>query len=178
MIYGLSGAPLRADGDGNPLPLAGAINGACMRPARPFSPALLYAIYWQEMGRGHGRDPDGGASRLQDGADPDTGLMPDGTNAGRGAFQLTSSWPDNWQDPFVSACYAIDVFLSPAIAYWHGLEGYSGNDLVLLVAATYNEGLGAARDRHAAGDVDAGTTDHYGHSVLAYYLNIVSHGMP
>lgn len=90
-------------------------------------------------------------------------------DGGHGLCQLTASWPDDWADPATNLAYAWHVFLRPAIDYWHGLERYTGDDLVRLVSATYNEGLGAAIAWHARGDVDGGTTNHYAEGVLENY---------
>jgi hypothetical protein len=96
---------------------------------------------------------------------------------GHGLMQLTSSWPPvGWDDALTNVAYAWSNFITPALNYWHGLEQYTGDTLVLLVAATYNEGLSAARKYHASGDVDAETTDEYGHGVLAYYTSLENTG--
>jgi hypothetical protein len=95
---------------------------------------------------------------------------------GHGLMQLTASWPMNWNDALTNVNYAWSNFLSPALSYWHGLYQYTGSTLVLLIAATYNEGLGAAIKYHDAGDVDAGTTNEYGHGVLAYYNSLLTTG--
>ena len=93
-------------------------------------------------------------------------------DGGHGLCQLTSSFPENWDDPIANVDFAIEHFIEPALNYWHGLQQYSGDLLVLLVAATFNEGLRAAEKYHASGDVDAGTTDEYGHAVLGFYQKL------
>jgi hypothetical protein len=89
-------------------------------------------------------------------------------------MQPTSSWPDDWANPTANVAYAITEFILPAIHYWHGLQRFSGDTLVLLVSATYNEGLVAAQKYHARGDVDAGTSDEYGHAVLGFYKSLAA----
>ena len=158
--YGLSGAEVSALKN----KYAGYTNRAAN--SRNFSPPLLYAVAYRETIHGEL-----------------VGLWPSALtvvsgDGGHGLFQLTSSYPAAWEDPLINALYAIDVFLKPAMDYWHGLENFTGDTLVLLVAATFNEGLSAARAYHASGNVDAGTTDHYGHGVLAYYKNLVEKGTP
>jgi hypothetical protein len=156
------------------LPFAGDITAACVK--RNFSRDVLYAIGWREAIGEYGL---AAATKLQDGADPATGLMPDGTNAGHGAFQLTSSWPGNWQDVAISAIYAIDVFLQPnlnSIRIW--APALLGDELVKVLAASYNAGLTAAWNAHLAGNVDAATTNNYGAGVLAIYDSLVEIGRP
>lgn len=99
-------------------------------------------------------------------------------DGGHGLCQLTSSYPNDWYNPTVNATYAIKQFLVPAVNYWHGLHGYEGDTLLKLVAATYNEGLGAAQHYHEQGDVDAGTTNHYGQGVVDIYHNLTTKGTP
>ncbi len=152
-IYGVSGEVVKL-----PTRFAAEINGAAL--ARNFPPCFLGAIRERETG---------------DRADAATVISGDG---GHGAYQLTSSYPDNWQDVTASGIYAIDHFLMPAIQYWHGLHLFNGDTLVLLVAATYNEGLGAAIKWHEAGDVDRGTTNEYGHGVLAIFKRLAAMPRP
>ena len=155
MIYGISGAPIP-----NKLPYASNVAAACVQGDMP--PCFIYAIAWRETISVEGTElcPNAATYIAADNGD---GLM-----------QLTSSWADNWAIPTANAEYAIDEFILPAIRYWHGLQGFSGDTLVLLVAATYNEGLGAAEKYHASGDVDAGTTDEYGHAVLGFYTKLAA----
>ena len=153
MLYGISGAPIPGG-----LPYASQIASACA--TRNFPPCLAYAIAWRETITIEG-----------------TSLCPNAatfiaSDGGHGLCQLTASFPDDWMNPIANAGYAIDNFLVLALNYWHGLHGYSGDTLMLLVAATYNEGLGAAEKYHASGDVDAGTTDEYGHGVLQKYREL------
>lgn len=168
MIYGISGAPIPSE-----LPYAGPVMSACLGNSIP--PCFMYAIAWRETIREYGETA---AVCLQDGGNYTTGLLPDGSNAGHGLCQLTTSWPSAWPDPVINVTYAITEFILPAIRYWHGLQRFTGDTLVLLVSATYNEGLGAAEKYHARGNVDAGTTDEYGHGVLGYYRNLVAGNRP
>jgi hypothetical protein len=155
MIYGISGAPIPET-----LPYASPVTAACLQDDMP--PCLLYAIAWRESISGE-----------VNGEWPNAALVVAG-DGGHGLCQLTSSWPNDWANPIANVEYAITEFVQPAIHYWHGLQGYSGDTLVLLVAATYNEGLGAAEKYHASGDVDAGTTDEYGHGVLDNFTKLVA----
>jgi soluble lytic murein transglycosylase-like protein len=153
MIYGISGAPIK---NADLYPFAGESNGVAFEAN--FPPAWLYAHAWQESIR-------------EDGAASATVISSDG---GHGLMQLTSSYPDDWTDPRANLQYALSTFLYPAIDYWHGLYNYSGSVLMLLVAATYNEGLGAAKKWHSQGDVDGGTTNEYGHRIVATYGALIS----
>ncbi len=143
MKNGIVGGPLPAG-----LPYGVQIEAAC--DGNGFSPLLAYAIKINETGLPS--DP------------PDT-VSGDG---GHGLFQLTSSYPPDWADPFANASYAITQFLAPAYAYW-AAQGYIGDQLIKLVAATFNEGISAAIEAHVAGDVDAGTTNDYGARAVANY---------
>lgn len=127
------------------------------------APLLVYAIRLNETSEGF--PPDG----LQGGADPKTGLMPDGSNAGHGVMQLTSSWPSDWEDPAANIGYAIEHFIAPAWKDWVGIFAIKGDDLIRCIAASYNAGFDAARKAHIAGDVDAVTTDRYGDRALEHF---------
>lgn len=145
------------------LPYATQVATACVPKNMP--PCLLYAIAWRESIQG---EVNGSWTAA-------TVVSGDG---GHGLCQLTSSYPSNWSDPTANVSYAIDRFVLPAIDYWHGLHQFTGDTLVLLVAATFNEGLGAAEKYHARGDVDAGTTDEYGHGVLSIYRTLITGQRP
>ena len=92
---------------------------------------------------------------------------------GHGVLQLTSSWPINWTDPRASAEYAIEHFIEPAGDYWEPLAADTSS-LVRLIAATYNEGLGAAIRWHDRGNVDGGTTNDYAARALTVYERITT----
>jgi hypothetical protein len=130
---------------------------------RGVSPLLVYAIRLNETSEGF---PPGG---LQGGADPETGDMPDGSNAGHGIMQLTSSWPNDWSDPEANFKYAIEQFIEPDWNAWAEQTGLQGDGLVRAIAASYNAGLGAAMLAHKRGDVDAVTTNRYGERALEHY---------
>ena len=159
MIYGISGAPIPPA-----LPYAAAVTAACLHENMP--PCLLYAIAWRESISGE-----------VNGQWPDAATVVSSDN-GHGLCQLTSSWPDDWADPVANVNYAIEEFVLSAIRYWHGLQKFSGDTLVLLVSATFNEGLGAAEKYHAQGNVDAGASDSYGHGVLANYQKLIAGETP
>ena len=155
MLYGISGAAIPGG-----LKYAHEITMACA--ARNVPPCMVYAMAWRES-----------ISLEVDGAIPSAATVVSG-DGGHGLLQLTASFPDNWAIPYDNTLYAIDEFILPAIRYWHGLQGYCGDTLALLVFATFNEGLSAAEKYHASGDVDAGTSDEYGHGVLANLTKLVA----
>jgi hypothetical protein len=160
MRYGISGAPVPSG-----LPFAAQVMAASATAGVP--PCLVYAIKVNETGLGRVADV------LQDGA-LSTGLMPDGSNAGHGIFQLTSSWPLTWADPQANANYAVRCFISPAIEFWNGVHGYTGDALVRCVAASFNAGVGAAWLWHVEyNNVDAFDTDHYGARALKHYHDLI-----
>lgn len=154
MEYGISGAPLPAG-----FPCGSIIADAC--ESAGFFPLVVGAIKMNETGWSTNAD------ELQIGADATTLLLPDGSRAGVGLMQLTSSYPDNWRDPLATFLYAIHHFLIPALDAWK--NDLQGDDLVRAMAATYNGGLGAAEDGHAQGDLDLFTTDHYAQRALTHY---------
>ncbi len=146
MKDGIHGGPLPPN-----LPYATEIEQACEE--NNFSPMLAYAVKQNETG------PDDPADIVSAGG-------------GYGIFQLTSSYPSNWADPLANARYAITQFLQPAYAYWQA-QGFTGTTLVKLVAASFNEGLGAAIEYHAQGNVDIGTTNNYGERAVDNYVKLV-----
>jgi hypothetical protein len=155
MIFGISGAPIPAT-----LPYASNVTAACIQGDMP--PCFVYAIAWRESISGE-----------LEGLWPNASTVVS-TDNGHGLMQLTSSWPDNWAIPTANAEYAIDEFILPAIRYWHGLQQFSGDDLVRLVAATYNAGLGNAIKGHEAGNVDLYTTNNYAAGILANLKALVA----
>lgn len=166
MRWNISGAPLPFG-----FPFGAEIRAACAQ--RDFPPCFLGAIKWNETG--NSRDP----KQLQYGADPQTMLLPDGSNAGRGPFQLTSSWPENWEDPITSALYAVDDFLLPAVQQIRVQLGLSGDTLVRVAADCYNAGWGQMWAGHLGGDADWLTTGHnYGRRALAAYHSLIAGRMP
>jgi hypothetical protein len=157
VVYGISGATVPTD-----FPYA-AIFNRLGQIFPTFPPMLLASIAWRETLSV--MPPEAAATCVS------------GDN-GHGVCQLTTSWPDSWQDPETNIRYAWVEYVQPAIRYWHGLMGYAGEPLVKLVAATYNEGLAAAITYHNEGNVDAGTTNDYGNGVLQIYQSLVSTGKP
>lgn len=95
-------------------------------------------------------------------------------DGGHGLFQLTSSFPDNWQDPTANADYAASHFILPDWEVWVGRYGLYGDDLVRAIAASFNAGLGNAIRGHDIGNVDAYTTDNYGQRALSLYTKLVA----
>jgi hypothetical protein len=154
MRNGLSAGPLPAALN---LPYAADIERACEQ-APTFSPIVAYAIKINETGYD----------------DPPTIVSDDG---GHGLFQLTSSFPSDWQEPYSNAYYACQHFLIPAETYWSGL-GYQGDDLVRCIAAEFNAGRGGAMRGHDAGDVDEFTTNHYADRALTNYTALLNGQRP
>lgn len=155
MKYGVSGAPLPAGLDyGAPVSAAAS--------ASDFAPCWLYAHAWQETIKVEGMNA---ASALSG-------------DGGHGLFQLTASYPSNWEDPEANASYAITNYLQPAIAYWNGVRGIEGDALVKCVAAEYNAGRTNAIKGYDTGDVGRFTTHtagvSYANLVLTYYQQLSS----
>lgn len=161
MLNGISGASLPVG-----FPLRDAITAACAK--RNFPPCFAGAVKLNETELS--TDP----GELEEGADPATGCLPNGDNAGHGSFQLTVEWPIGWADPEVNCGFAIDKFLAPAITFWVG-KGFSGVDLVRAVAASYNAGTETVWEWHVKySDVDHGTTDRYGARALEHFKNLIA----
>ena len=167
MKRGISGAPIPKG-----LPFAAEISEACAK--YDFPPCLAYAIRQNETDSG--TDP----AVMQIGSVGD--FMPDGSNAGHGEFQLTSSWPSssnpdqNWSDPLANAMYALEVFLVPAWEFWTSNTDLQGNDLVRAISSSFNAGLQQSWQWHLEGNVDAGTTNGYGARALANYITLTTAG--
>jgi hypothetical protein len=156
MRNGLSAGPLPAH-----LPYGDAIQKAC-EGARyagltSFSPLVAYACAVNETIQG---EVNGSWSAA-------TVVSADG---GHGLFQLTSSFPVNWRDPYTNALFACEHFFMPAEAFWSSPPySLSGTALLRAIAASFNAGLGNALAGHRRGDVDAYTTAHYADRARAHY---------
>lgn len=126
--------------------------------------SVAYAIAWRESisGQVAGLWPNAATVLSDDG--------------GHGLFQLTYSFPDEWDDPYRNALYAIVTFLEPAETYWAQVE--QGDNLVRCIAAEYNAGRDLALKGHDEGDVDKYTTDNYAAAVLGFYHSILASGKP
>lgn len=131
-------------------------------------PCLVYAIRLNETSEG---DP---PTVLEDGANPDTGLLPNGDNAGHGIMQLTSSWPSDWANPSSNIEYAIAHFIKPDLEQAVIDTGLQGDGLIRFVGAAYNSGYGAALRNHNLGDVDLGDTNRYGDRVLKHFNDLIA----
>lgn len=158
MRNGLSAGPLPRI----PLPFRDEIERACEE--LNFSPLVAYAIKVNETNLS--TDP----GEIQIGADPKTLCMPDGSPCGVGIFQLTSSHPDGWRDPYVCALEAIRGWLIPAETFWSA-RGMQAEDLVRAIAASFNAGIGGAEQGHAEGDIGKFTTFSGGVSYADRALN-------
>jgi hypothetical protein len=153
MIYDISGRPIPKT-----LPYAATIQAPCVELG--FSPCLAYAIAWRESisGEVHGT------------WNAATVLSGDG---GHGLFQLTSTFPEGWDDENINVRYALSNFLIPAL-HQFARRGLRGEDLIRLVAASFNAGESAAWEAHLAGNVDLATTGNdYSTCVLASYGRLV-----
>jgi hypothetical protein len=131
-----------------------------------FSSPLAYAIAQRETIRG----------QIAGQWDARTIVSGDG---GHGLYQLTSSWPNpGWDDIDTNIDWALVHYLIPAMTTFAN-EGLQGENLVRIIAAAFNEGIGAAWTYHKQGNVDLGTTGHdYASDVLAQYLRIVNGQRP
>lgn len=152
MRNGISGTSIPAG-----LPNADSVSAACACGG-DFYPCLAYAIKWNETA---------------DLADAATVISADG---GHGLFQLTSSWPSDWEDPLANATYAVQHFLIPAEQYW--VRDFQGEDLVRAIAAEFNAGRDAVIRGHAEGDLDKYTTDNYAARALANYTKLIAGSKP
>jgi hypothetical protein len=158
MRWGISGEPVSET-----LLYAVPINDAGIKQG--FPPTLAYSIAWIESIQGEVNGK-WNAATVQS------------ADGGWGLFQLTSFHPDNWQDPYVNAHFAIQDWLLPDAIYWFRHYEYTGNDLIRCVAASFNAGLNGALKGHAEGDVGKYTTDRYPDRALAVYEKLVATGKP
>ncbi|HEX3549849.1 MAG TPA: hypothetical protein VHT53_05705 [Candidatus Elarobacter sp.] len=140
--------------------------------AANFPPCWLYAHGWQETIKVAGWIGTMGKT-------PATFISDDG---GHGIFQLTASYPNDWQDPKSNAAYAIQHFLVPAAQYWNSTYGATGDTLIRCVAAEFNGGRGGAEAGHAEGDVGKFTTHtdgvSYSDLVLKYFHQLAAGQAP
>lgn len=153
MLYDISGRPIPKT-----LPYAAAIQTPCLQLGYP--PCLAYAIAWRESisGEVHGS------------WNACTVLSSDG---GHGLFQLTSSFPEGWDNEDVNIRYALNSFLIPAL-HQFARRGLSGDVLARVCAAAFNAGEEAAWEAHLAGDVDLATTGNdYAGAVLATFHRLI-----
>jgi hypothetical protein len=152
MRDGISGDPVPES-----YPYSSATNTAAN--GHDFFPMVAYAIFWQESIGGE----------VAGNWIASTVVSPDG---GHGLGQLTSSWPENWENPYANADYAVVHFMLPAYQYWR--NSLQGPDLVRAIAASYNAGLGNAIAGHARGDLDKYTTDNYAARALVSYQRLLN----
>ena len=130
------------------------------------SPCLVGAIKINETGLGQGPTTENDISG----------------DGGHGIMQLTSSYPNDWQDPATNIAYAIEHFIVPAWNYWANANAFSaaqqGEALVKCIAATYNAGLGNVQEGFERGNVDLYTTNNYGERAVANYAALVGGTIP
>jgi len=160
MLYGISGASLPST-----FPFAAEINGTSVFCGA--SPCLVGGIAYVET-----------LSVLS----PDDARTYVSFDNGHGLFQLTSSWPQNWQAVTTATQFAIENFVVPAMTLWNHDYGYTGDTLVRCVAATYNAGLTNALKGHFQGNVGKYTTQSEGITydirVLNAYKTLASGALP
>jgi hypothetical protein len=172
MRNGIESGPLPNIG----LPFAAEIEKACALHDT-FSPLVAYAVKVNETSNSTD------AAEMQDGTVPGTDYLEDGSNAGHGIFQLTSSWPSDWADPYANAAYAIwhdDAVLQGLRAcetYWAN-QGVTGEGLVRAIAASFNAGINGAQQGHDCGNVDLNTTNNYGARALSHYQALAAGRSP
>ncbi|GAC1584006.1 MAG: hypothetical protein NVS3B7_19400 [Candidatus Elarobacter sp.] len=131
------------------------------------SPCALYAIAWRETLAGERS----GWLRSAFGTDAAHVVSPDG---GHGIFQLTDSFPPNWQDPYTNAKYAAERFYDPYLALWIN-RGFSGPTLLKLAADDFNAGDRRVKLWHDLGNADGATTGgNYGTDVLVIFSNLLA----
>lgn len=158
MMFGMHGGPLPPT-----LPYAGAISAAC---GQLFPPLVAYSVACREsiIGEMNGKW--------------DAATVVSGDN-GHGLFQLTSWFPQHWEDPQTNAIAAVRNWFVPDMLWWRDqIPGVQGDDLVRCIAASFNAGRGGAWNGHIAGDVDKYTTDNYAAGVLQIYRNLLQKGTP
>ena len=153
MLYDISGVSIPKT-----LPYAAVIQAPCLELG--FPPCLAYAIAWRESISGE----------VSGSWNACTVLSGDG---GHGLFQLTSSFPDGWEDEDVNIRYALNTFLIPSLHQFFR-RGLVGDALVRLVAAAFNAGETAAWEAHLAGDCDIATTgNNYASSILSTFHRLI-----
>ena len=107
---------------------------------------------------------------------------------GHGLFQLTYSYPANWDDPQANALWAIDTFILPAWTFWcQPPYNFVGDSLVRAIAAEFNSGRNNAFAGHAAGNIGLYTSKRpdsrgnllqYDQVVLNHYHDLLKLGHP
>ena len=166
MIFGVSGQPLPGG-----IAYGSEISQAAAQTN--FPPCWLYAHGYQETIKVAGWMETMGKT-------PANFISDDG---GHGIFQLTASYPPNWQVPYANACYAVIQYLMPAIKYWNSTYGLLGDQLMRCVAAEYNAGRSNAEAGHNHGDVGMFTTkdadgNEYPDLVMKYYHQLAAGQKP
>lgn len=137
-----------------------AVNGAAVETK--FSPLLVYTVAWIETIEGEVSTNSWDAATV---------ISSDG---GHGLCQLTSSFPQNWDDPRYNCIYAINNFLKPALDFWSSKPyNYTGDNLVRAILAEYNAGRSQALAGHAAGNLDLYTTNKYAARGLDMYHKLI-----
>ena len=164
MQFGLAAGPLPSG-----LLYAAPIQAACI--AANFSPVAAYCVAMRETIRGQ---IEGQWNALTIVAEDN----------GKGLFQVTQEdwWTEemiaewtaiDFTDPHANAAYALKWFLVPALQFWAGQIGLTGDALLKCVADEFNAGRNAVIKAHALGNADAATTEHdYGSDIVANYHRI------
>jgi hypothetical protein len=155
MTNGISAAPLPTG-----FPYKAIIEQVC---GTTFFPCLVGAIKMNETGLGQGPTTENVIS----------------FDGGHGIMQLTSAWPDDWQDPQANIRFAVEQFMTGSYAVWTSSPySLSGGDLVRAIAASYNAGYEQALAGHKAGDFDRYTTNQYAARALAHYQQLIQGVIP
>lgn len=160
MIYGIVGKDV-------PIQHAYAIpiNKACGELG--FSPLVAYAVANRETIRGE-RQGQWNASKVISG------------DGGFGLLQLTSWVPDNWQDPYTNAHWAVVRWLLPSMHHYAVNHSLSGDQLIIAIADAFNAGEGRVCKACEQGQsLDSVTTGgNYGKDVLTCYHALLSGNPP
>lgn len=154
MEFGISGQPVPSN-----LPYSEVINYVCQK--YNFSPCLAYAIAWREV------------IVLEVNGTIENALTEVSPDGGHGLFQLTETWPVDWEDAASNTQFAVTFYLIPALTFWSQVEGLTGEDLVKCIAAEFNCGRGMALRGHKNGNVNLYTTNNYASGVLANYDKLI-----
>lgn len=155
MMYGISGTAIPAH-----LRYAQPIQAGCQKYPT-FPPCLAYAIAYRETIGGEINGLWVSAASVVSG------------DGGHGLFQLTSSYPSDWENVDANVSYALERFLVPAMAYF-AERGMRGDGLVRCIAAGFNSGDETTWEDHLRGNVDLGTTNDYAEAVLTNFNRLIS----
>lgn len=170
MLFGISGAPV-------PVSLRYAADIQKAADDEGFWPLFAYAVAFRESIGGELAGLWPSAATVISGDNGHGICQP--TPAPWWTPRMNAAWAAiDWQNPCENMRFGIKWFLSPAVDFWNGQEGFIGTSLIRLVAAEYNAGRPATMKAHEEGDVDRATTNGYAAAVLGIYENLVTRGVP